>query len=114
MNYIEHHGILGMKWGVRRYQNKDGSLTSAGKKRYSAKERQQIVRDRWNFYKDYKRVHPTAYLYEGKSYVKKQITEKYGKEAVNTLVTNDRVALGSIFLGLGMFAWSTKYPPFGD
>ena len=30
-----HHGILGMKWGVRRYQNKDGSLTSAGKKRYS-------------------------------------------------------------------------------
>lgn len=30
---IEHHGILGQKWGVRRYQNKDGSLTSAGKKR---------------------------------------------------------------------------------
>ena len=29
-----HHGILGMKWGVRRYQNKDGSLTSAGKKRH--------------------------------------------------------------------------------
>lgn len=29
-----HYGILGMKWGVRRYQNKDGSLTSAGKKRY--------------------------------------------------------------------------------
>ncbi len=29
-----HHGILGQKWGVRRYQNKDGSLTSAGKKRY--------------------------------------------------------------------------------
>lgn len=30
-----HYGVLGMKWGVRRYQNKDGSLTSAGKKRYS-------------------------------------------------------------------------------
>lgn len=30
---LEHHGILGMKWGVRRYQNKDGSLTEAGKKR---------------------------------------------------------------------------------
>lgn len=28
-----HHGILGMKWGVRRYQNKDGSLTARGKRR---------------------------------------------------------------------------------
>lgn len=33
-DYIEHHGILGMKWGVRRFQNDDGTLTEAGKKRY--------------------------------------------------------------------------------
>ena len=33
-NYLEHHGVKGMKWGVRRFQNPDGSLTSAGKKRY--------------------------------------------------------------------------------
>lgn len=37
-NYICHHGILGMKWGIRRYQNKDGSLTAAGKKRYYSSE----------------------------------------------------------------------------
>lgn len=33
---LYHWGIKGMKWGVRRYQNKDGSLTSAGKKRYAS------------------------------------------------------------------------------
>ena len=32
-NELYHHGIKGMKWGVRRYQNVDGSLTAAGRKR---------------------------------------------------------------------------------
>lgn len=31
--YLARHGILGMKWGVRRYQNEDGTLTEAGKRR---------------------------------------------------------------------------------
>lgn len=31
--YLMHHGVKGMKWGVRRYQNEDGTLTAAGKKR---------------------------------------------------------------------------------
>lgn len=33
-DYLAHYGILGMKWGIRRYQNKDGSLTPEGKVRY--------------------------------------------------------------------------------
>lgn len=42
MNELKHYGILGQKWGVRRYQNPDGSYTDAGKKRY----------DRLSNYKD--------------------------------------------------------------
>lgn len=38
-DYLAHHGILGQKWGVRRYQNADGTLTEAGKKHYAASER---------------------------------------------------------------------------
>lgn len=35
---IYHHGIKGQRWGIRRFQNKDGSLTPTGKKRYSPSE----------------------------------------------------------------------------
>lgn len=39
---LEHYGVLGMKWGVRRYQNADGTLTAAGKKRYAGATQEQI------------------------------------------------------------------------
>ena len=38
LDAIYHHGVLGQKWGVRRYQNKDGSLTPAGKKHLEKKD----------------------------------------------------------------------------
>lgn len=39
MDELQHHGIKGQKWGVRRFQNADGSLTTAGKQRTDAKNR---------------------------------------------------------------------------
>lgn len=50
-NELMHWGIKGMKWGVRRYQNKDGSLTPAGKKRYDKemaklKEEEKVAKNK--------------------------------------------------------------------
>lgn len=48
--YIAHSGIKGQKWGVRRYQNEDGSLTELGKERYKVKslkkERSELKKER--------------------------------------------------------------------
>ena len=43
-DYLAHHGILGQKWGVRRYQNYDGSLTAEGRKRrgYSSEGKKAV------------------------------------------------------------------------
>ncbi len=53
-----HYGILGMKWGVRRYQNIDGSLTEAGKDhraKYVAKEQKRLMKQYARYEKKYQR-----------------------------------------------------------
>lgn len=41
-NSLQHHGVKGQKWGVRRYQNKDGSLTTAGKHRQASSKKESV------------------------------------------------------------------------
>lgn len=47
-NELYHYGVRGMRWGVRRYQNKNGTLTNAGQKRYERDQRENSGKKKGN------------------------------------------------------------------
>lgn len=55
-NYLYHHGIKGQHWGVRRFQNEDGSLTDAGRKRYYSSDVDGANKNLSNAKADYKKA----------------------------------------------------------
>lgn len=73
-NELYHHGILGQRWGVRRFQNPDGSLTSAGEKRYGDLSTGKQIERKLNDYdkaiafntKDYNNHTRASYIYENR------------------------------------------------
>ena len=84
---LYHHGVKGMKWGVRRYQNADGSLTNAGRKKISKQYKKQsvkVTRDLQNQQSSMwvKSYNKTADYMNGGGIDKfnKQQEKKYGKD----------------------------------
>lgn len=59
--FLAHHGVKGMKWGVRRYQNEDGSLTAAGKKKISKEYKKASIAGDKALQKKYPSMYMKAY-----------------------------------------------------
>ena len=56
---LEHHGIKGQKWGRRRYQNADGSLTTLGRSRYGGISNRQFKKERYDLESHYRKISKT-------------------------------------------------------
>ena len=78
-DFLSHHGILGMKWGIRRYQNEDGSLTPEGHKRYaySGLKKGKDTYTRYS-HDNEKEIRPGAYISSTNDDY-----EHYGKNMIN-------------------------------
>ena len=61
MNELYHHGIKGQKWGVRRYQNEDGSLTEAGRKKISKEYKKSSIKGDKEMQKQYQSMYLKSY-----------------------------------------------------
>lgn len=78
-----HYGVLGMKWGVRRYQNPDGSYTAAGRKRYGIEgERVNTAKDEYKIAKkEYSKAYNKSYNYSARHPISQYTNKEKRRES---------------------------------
>ena len=91
--YIAHHGIKGQKWGVRRFQNEDGTLTLAGEKRYLLGEAKRTFKEEKKAFRagtrEYnKKIHYGLIAYNPKMYKRGSDVQKTYAKAVGAQARN--------------------------
>lgn len=114
-DHLEHFGIKGMRWGVRRYEDRNGKLTSAGKKRYSKKRRtpEQVRIDKMR--KDVKNrrtlsdkdLDAKIERLKKESELKRLTNENLSPgrtEVANVLKNSGKNILGKVATGVGLYA----------
>ena len=73
---LYHHGIKGQRWGIRRFQNPDGSLTAAGRERYGTLKYKSKNLDKWGKTRDNNILYITGYSGSGKSTLARNLMDK--------------------------------------
>lgn len=84
--YLVHYGIAGQKWGERRYQNEDGTLTAEGKIRYAAesmKQRQTLFVSGSSKTQD-----------KASGYYRRKLPKEIRKELKNSMKSRDKIIVG--------------------
>lgn len=104
---LYHHGVLGMHWGVRRYQNTDGSLTPAGKAKYGKKVARKYYRinrlqrkaEKTESFKDYrkiqKKIRKTSTRMDRASHMVSKSDIEAGKAKIATFRRNRNITIAA-------------------